>query len=203
VTDADTENATYSDPANQLLLTREGMIWFWDHYAPDQASRTNPDASSIHAPEPRNSGDPEERSRADRRDGCAGVRGVRVGVDNLTESHLERMRERLAEFEANLRAGNVTAAGGADADFSTIVILASGNRELQTHVDLVVARTLRLLALTADSDAWRVWTQGYRETLDLLEADDRPGAVARYRQIFVEYRTVVENMLFAGENNQS
>jgi hypothetical protein len=75
--------------------------------------------------------------------------------------------------------------------------------ELIDVMALVVARTLRLLALTADSDAWRVWTQGYRETLDLLEADDRPGAVARYRQIFVEYRTVVENMLFAGENNQS
>jgi len=129
--------------------------------------------------------------------------GFEWGVDNLTESHLGRMRERLAEFEANLRAGNVTAAGGAGADFSTIVILASGNRELQTHVDLVVARTLRLLALTADSDAWRVWTQGYQETLALLEADDRRAAVVRYRQIFVEYRTVVENMLFAGENDRS
>jgi DNA-binding GntR family transcriptional regulator len=117
-------------------------------------------------------------------------------VHNLTGSHLERLRERLAEFEANLRAGNVTAAGGAGADFSTIVIMASGNRELQTHVDLVVARTLRLLALTADSDAWQVWTHGYRETLACLEAGDRPGAVARYRQIFVEYRAVVETMLF-------
>src|ERR1700754_1589394 len=85
--------------------------------------------------------------------GVLACAGFEWGVDNLTESHLGRMRERLAEFEANLRAGNVTAAGGAGADFSTIVILASGNRELQTHVDLVVARTLRLLALTADSDA--------------------------------------------------
>jgi DNA-binding GntR family transcriptional regulator len=128
--------------------------------------------------------------------GVLACAGFEWGVHNLTESHLARLRERLAEFEANLRSGNVTAAGGAGADFSTIVILASGNRELQTHVDLVVARTLRLLALTADSDAWQVWTEGYRETLAYLEADDRPGAVARYRQIFVEYRAVVETMLF-------
>jgi acetyl esterase len=25
------------------------MIWFWDHYAPDAASRTNPDASPLQA----------------------------------------------------------------------------------------------------------------------------------------------------------
>jgi len=45
VTDADLDNDTYTDPANQLLLSRESMIWFWDHYAPDPASRLNPDAS--------------------------------------------------------------------------------------------------------------------------------------------------------------
>ena len=45
VTDADLDNETYTDPENQLMLTREGMIWFWDHYAPDPASRLNLDAS--------------------------------------------------------------------------------------------------------------------------------------------------------------
>lgn len=125
--------------------------------------------------------------------------GFEWGVDNLTSSHLARLRARLAEFEAHLRAGDVTAAGAAGADFSTIVILASGNRELQTHVDLVVARTLRLLALTPDSDAWTVWVQGYRAVLARLEADDRAGALARYRQIFVDYRAVVERMLFAAD----
>jgi acetyl esterase len=49
VTDADVDNATYTDPANQLMLTRDGMIWFWDHYAPDIASRANPDASPLRA----------------------------------------------------------------------------------------------------------------------------------------------------------
>ena len=49
VTDADLDNGSYSDPANQLMLTREGMIWFWDHYAPDLASRANPDASPLRA----------------------------------------------------------------------------------------------------------------------------------------------------------
>jgi acetyl esterase len=49
VTDADLDNASYVDPANQLMLSRDTMIWFWDHYAPDTASRQNPDASPLRA----------------------------------------------------------------------------------------------------------------------------------------------------------
>jgi acetyl esterase len=49
VTDADVDNGSYTDPANQLMLSRDSMIWFWDHYAPDAASRTNPDASPLQA----------------------------------------------------------------------------------------------------------------------------------------------------------
>jgi acetyl esterase len=44
VTDCDLDNATYLDPLNQLLLSRESMVWFWNHYAPDLAARQNPDA---------------------------------------------------------------------------------------------------------------------------------------------------------------
>jgi acetyl esterase len=51
VTDADVDNTSYRDPANQLMLTRESMIWFWDHYVPDEASRANPDASPLQAPD--------------------------------------------------------------------------------------------------------------------------------------------------------
>jgi acetyl esterase len=47
VTDADVDNATYVDPENQLMLTRESMIWFWDHYTPDASVRSNPDATPI------------------------------------------------------------------------------------------------------------------------------------------------------------
>ena len=49
VTDADVDNPSYTDPANALMLTREGMIWFWDHYAPDPVTRSNPDASPLQA----------------------------------------------------------------------------------------------------------------------------------------------------------
>ncbi|HEY7325681.1 MAG TPA: alpha/beta hydrolase, partial [Streptosporangiaceae bacterium] len=49
VTDADLNTPSYLDPENQLLLTRESMIWFWDHYAPDGADRTHPDASPLQA----------------------------------------------------------------------------------------------------------------------------------------------------------
>jgi acetyl esterase len=47
--DADLDSPSYTDPENQVLLTRDSMIWFWDHYAPDPASRLNPDASPIRA----------------------------------------------------------------------------------------------------------------------------------------------------------
>ncbi|MFI7707869.1 alpha/beta hydrolase [Nonomuraea sp. NPDC049480] len=48
-TDCDLDGACYSDPENQLLLTRDAMAWFWDHYAPDPAARTHPDASPLRA----------------------------------------------------------------------------------------------------------------------------------------------------------
>jgi DNA-binding GntR family transcriptional regulator len=122
--------------------------------------------------------------------------GFEWGVHNITGDHLAMLRVKLDEFAENLRQGNVTAAAAAGADFSTVVILASGNRELQTHVDLVVARTLRVLALAAENQVWTVWLDGYRETLELLECGDHAGAVERYRRIYIDYRARVETMLF-------
>jgi acetyl esterase/lipase len=49
VTDSEFDTSTYGDPDNQLLLNRDSMVWFWDNYAPDPASRTNPDASPLRA----------------------------------------------------------------------------------------------------------------------------------------------------------
>jgi DNA-binding GntR family transcriptional regulator len=114
-------------------------------------------------------------------------------VDNLTETHIDLLRQRQKEFVEGLRAGNVLAAGAAGADFSTTVILASGNRELQSMVDLVVARTTRILAMTPESNLWSAWIRGHDEIIELLEAGDRQGALQRYRQIYVEYRAVVED----------
>lgn len=49
VTDADFDRPSYVDPENQLLLTRDAMVWFWDHYAPEASQRSEPDASPIRA----------------------------------------------------------------------------------------------------------------------------------------------------------
>jgi DNA-binding GntR family transcriptional regulator len=117
-------------------------------------------------------------------------------VDNLTANHIALMRQRQKEFVEALRGGNVLAAGAAGADFSTIVILASGNRELQSMVDLVVARTMRILAMTAESNLWGIWIEGHDAIIELLEAGDTQGALARYRQIYVDYRDRVERELF-------
>ena len=48
VTDANVDRPSYLDPENQLLLNRDSMIWFFDHYIPDPAQRTEPDASPIY-----------------------------------------------------------------------------------------------------------------------------------------------------------
>jgi DNA-binding GntR family transcriptional regulator len=129
--------------------------------------------------------------------GVLACAGFEWGVENLTATHIDLMRLRQKEFVEALRSGNVLAAGAAGADFSTIVILASGNRELQSMVDLVVARTLRILAMGAESSLWEVWISGHEEVLALLEAGDSVGALARYRQIYVDYRAAVEQSLFA------
>jgi acetyl esterase len=49
VTDADLDAPGYLDPEAQLLLRRESMVWFWDHYAHDPADRQHPDASPLRA----------------------------------------------------------------------------------------------------------------------------------------------------------
>jgi DNA-binding GntR family transcriptional regulator len=128
--------------------------------------------------------------------GVLACAGFEWGVDNLTSTHLDLMHQRQKEFVEGLRAGNVLAAGAAGADFSTIVILASGNRELQSMVDLVVARSMRILAITAESDLWNTWIDGHEAILELLDAGDTKGATARYRQIFVDHRARVEQHLF-------
>lgn len=129
--------------------------------------------------------------------GVLACAGFEWGVANLTATHIDLMRRRQREFVEALRAGNVLAAGAAGADFSAIVILASGNRELQAMVDLVVARTLRILAMGAECDLWDVWITGHDEILERLEAGDPARALQRYREIYVQYRAQVEQFLFA------
>jgi acetyl esterase/lipase len=50
VTDADLDNASYRADENQLMLTKGSMIWFWDHYVPDEALRKESEASPLQAP---------------------------------------------------------------------------------------------------------------------------------------------------------
>lgn len=49
VTQADLDGPAYRDPQRQLLLTREGMGWFWDHYLADVSQRQQPAASPLAA----------------------------------------------------------------------------------------------------------------------------------------------------------
>jgi acetyl esterase len=49
VTDSDFGRPGYADPANQLMLTADSMIWFWGHYVPDPADRLHPDVAPLRA----------------------------------------------------------------------------------------------------------------------------------------------------------
>jgi DNA-binding GntR family transcriptional regulator len=122
--------------------------------------------------------------------------GFEWGMASLNRTHLITLRRQYEEFAENLRQGDVTAAASSGADFSRTIVLASGNNELQTHIDLVVARTLRILALTPGSSLWTVWLDGYHDTLELLEAGDNDAALERYRQIYTEYRSCVNSLPF-------
>ncbi|GAY11869.1 alpha/beta hydrolase [Pseudonocardia sp. N23] len=51
VTDCDLDRDGYLDPANQLLLDRASMEWFWSMYLPDVALRRDSEASPGRAPD--------------------------------------------------------------------------------------------------------------------------------------------------------
>jgi acetyl esterase len=51
VVDCDLDRRSYREyDGDELILNRRDMVWFWDHYAPDPASRVSPDASPLRAP---------------------------------------------------------------------------------------------------------------------------------------------------------
>src|SRR5690348_17772712 len=37
----------YTTLFRSLMLSRDSMVWFWDHYAPDPESRLHPDAAPL------------------------------------------------------------------------------------------------------------------------------------------------------------
>jgi DNA-binding GntR family transcriptional regulator len=123
--------------------------------------------------------------------------GFTAGAENLTDEHLARLRTRYEEFTDALKRGDTAMAQASGADFSTIVILAGGNVELQAMVDQVVLRSMRMLRLSSDSDLWGPWIDGYRDVLELLGRGDRAAAIARYRQIYPGYRAAVERVFSA------
>ena len=50
VTDHDMDRASYRKyDGTEFIVNKRDMIWFWDHYAPDQAARSNPYASPLRA----------------------------------------------------------------------------------------------------------------------------------------------------------
>jgi acetyl esterase len=49
VTDYSFETASYTDNAEGYFLTRDAMVWFWDHYLNDRSEGSQPQASPLQA----------------------------------------------------------------------------------------------------------------------------------------------------------
>jgi acetyl esterase len=50
VTDCDLNRRSYQEyDGDELILNRRDMAWFWDRYAPDEATRRHPDAAPLRA----------------------------------------------------------------------------------------------------------------------------------------------------------
>jgi acetyl esterase len=49
VTNANFDTLSYRENADGYFLTKAGMQWFWNHYIPNEADRTNPKASPLRA----------------------------------------------------------------------------------------------------------------------------------------------------------
>jgi acetyl esterase len=51
VTDCDLDRRSYREyDGDEYIVNRRDMVWFWDRYAPDPATRANPYASPLRAP---------------------------------------------------------------------------------------------------------------------------------------------------------
>jgi acetyl esterase len=124
VTDVDFDRPSYVDPENQLILTRDAMIWFWDHYTPDPARRVEPDASPLRA------------------ESLAGLPPAVV----LTAQH-DPLRDEGEAYAERLAEAGVTVDfkrhAGQTHGFFTILLLPGSERGFQQVVKAIRACTIR------------------------------------------------------------
>lgn len=124
VTDCDLDRPSYVAPQNQLLLARDTMVWFWDHYLPDEQARAHPDASPLRA------------------DSLAGLPPALVYVAEYDPLHDEGVAYATALREAGVPVALEEAAGQMHAFFQMVGILPGfedGLRLVAEHINTYVA----------------------------------------------------------------
>lgn len=123
VADCDLDNRTYLDPANQLILSRDTMAWFWNHYAPDEAVRKDPDISPARA---------------------SSMAGLPTAVVLIAEHDV--LRQEGEEYVDQLRAAGVTVDSkvfeGQMHDFFVFVNVLPGSAEGVSYVAAAIDRHL-------------------------------------------------------------
>ena len=123
--------------------------------------------------------------------------GVELGIENVGVERVRELVDRLDAAEAHYAAGDLQAAMANCREVATSLILSSGNRELQAHVDLLSSRTVRALTALRDGSVWAIYMRGYRDVLGALERRDVPAALDRHARMQAEYRARVVELLEA------
>lgn len=113
------------------------------------------------------------------------------GTPLLTPAHVTEMRRLLRESVAEGEAGDMPTAGSYAIDIILVLVEASGNTELRTHVEILASRALRLLQSAPARDVLALWHRAYEDFLDLVEQGHTEEALERYRRLHAEFRDMV------------
>jgi len=94
------------------------------------------------------------------------------------------MQSRARELEATIGRGDMPGSHRALLELIRIILDSAEHDELRAVNEYVLARSLSRLYLYRRAELYFIWTDGWKETAALLEADEPDAAVRRLRQGF-------------------
>lgn len=102
----------------------------------------------------------------------------------VDRSGIAAMQARALELEATIGRGDMPGSHRALLELIGIILDSAEHDELRAVNEYVLARSLGRLYLYRRAELYFIWTDGWKETVALLEADEPDAAVRRLRQTF-------------------
>ncbi|EMY34734.1 GntR family transcriptional regulator [Arthrobacter crystallopoietes BAB-32] len=102
----------------------------------------------------------------------------------IGRSGVAAMRSRALELEATIGRGDMPGSYRALLGLIRIILDSAEHDELRAVNEYVLARSLGRLYLYRRAELYFIWTDGWKESVALLEADEPDAAVRRLRQAF-------------------